>query len=202
MENIKTLNIVREHLDLDRKSLDTLIVPTNIILDYLEDYEIGIPKEYIKDGIYGVKDWLRKENLALSFKGNTYEEEGQILDDFAFEQWESLDGEDVYVVMHFYLGNPYAKNYRGEKYMPIVLKFEAGTNFYQVLDNISLEEANIPNVLLNINNSSYVILPRIAYSSYFVFNIDTGYELYDMGIDIEEIKNKFNNKLKIRSRKL
>ena len=201
MKYIKTINQVRKYLNLDKTYHDkNLVVPTKIILDYLELYELGIPEKYYYDGIYGIRDWLKTSNFLFDFKGNTYEENGQVEHDFSFQEWESLEENCVYVIVYFHLGNPFSKDYARNENLPIVLKFEAGTSFFQVLDNISLENNNIPYLELNINNNSYIILPRIMHSSYFVFNTTTGEELYDMGIDLEEIKEKLQKEVHIRLR--
>lgn len=200
MNYIKSLSRVREYLGEDGKKANgvdgSLIVPICAILDTLKEYEIGTPDIFYDATYYGAEQWFKTEiekgNIKFSFSNNTYDCNGQVLCDFGFSQYDSLVDDSVFVMIVFHFGNPYFRDMSDKKFEPIVFKFESGTSFYDILDQISLESSLVPSMDVKIGDLNCIVIPRIAYDSYFVFCQETGEELYELEADIKEILEQVN----------
>lgn len=202
MNYIKSLSRVRKYLGQDGKKVNSvdgsLVVPIDAILDFLKEYEIGTPEEFYGASYFGVKQWFKTEiekgNLKLSYSGNTYDCNSQVLCDFGFAQYDSLVDESVFVMIVFHFGNPYFKDMSDKKFEPIIFKFEAGISFYDILDQISLESSSVPCMEVKIGNLNCKVIPRATCDSYFIFCQETGEELYALEADINEIVRQMNCK--------
>lgn len=202
MNYIKSLTRVQECLGVGIRSIygadGSLVVPIDAILKFLKEYEIGTPEEFYDGTYYGANEWFKTEidkgNIEFSYSDNTYDCNGQVLYDFGFSEYESLEDESVLVMMVFHFGNPFFRNMTGKEFEPIIFKFESGISFYDVLEQISLESSLIPYVEVKINNLDYGVIPRIFHDSYFVFCKNTGEELDEFDSDISEIVKVINYK--------
>lgn len=200
MNYIKSLSRVQKYLGKGIKKINGadggLTVPIDAILDFLKEYELGTPEEFYDATYYGVQNWFKTEiengNMAFSYSNNTYDCNGQVLYDFGFVQYDSLVDESVFVMIVFHFGNPAFKDMMDKRFEPIVFKFEEGTSFYDVLDQISLESSLIPCMNVKIDNLNCKLIPRITHDSYFVFCQETGEELYELEADINEIVRQMN----------
>lgn len=206
MKYVKTLTKIENILKKREEKLginkDSLSISSFAILEYLKEYEVGIPQQfYDKNNNDCVLNWLLNEekngHIAYAFSDNTYKYNGQVLTDFGFIQFDSLVEDAIYVMLTFNNGMPnYLKNdmLNQEMAEPILLKIYKETSFYEILDQISLESANIPSKTIIINNLHYLIIPRIVSEDCFVFCIENNEEIYNLGSTIEEIKDSLRQK--------
>lgn len=214
MENIKYLDTAlttfSEH---DKECINedgSIQIPITLILDALKKYEIGIPEDYFKrDGVYfGIRNWLvneeQKGNIAIVCENNTCNLAGNVSVDFGFAQYDSLTNNDTFVLMHIHNGEAFLRETMWHNRFPAILfKFEKGTSFYDVLDDITFENPNIPSMTIEINNQHYLVLPRITNESYFVKCVETGEELestdkiYFSGNE-ENVREQIKSYLKMR----
>lgn len=216
MENVKKLNEIREFLkkqndhwwNEERKDLDLkYYVPTDIICQALEDYEVGISKE-IADIIeeknkdhyftfydeYNYYEDLVEQGKAKYLGGdNTYNHCGKVQNDFQWHTFKMLDEEDKYIVLlAFHIGGDIRGNYTD--YIVLEFDYEVGFEEY-MMSEISYEYGLTFD--LEVNGKVYEITP-------FVF--DECLEVYDREKDdyiygifetddeevIEQIKEKLN----------
>lgn len=162
----------------------SIVIGIETILNTLKDYEIGIPSEYFeKDGVYfGIEHWLKDQmksgKIIWVCSDNTYDMVGDVSVDFGFAQFDSLVSDETFVLMHIHDGEPllYA-SCTHNRYPAILFKFEKGKSFYDILDEITFENPNIPSMTIEINNKHYLVLPRIINESYYVKCIETEEEL-------------------------
>jgi len=188
MTNVKYLN---NHLIIfsenDIKSIcedGSMLVSILTILDALKEYEVGIPKDYYeRDVVYwSIANWLydeeNKGNIVKVCENNTYDLAGSVSVDFGFTQYDSLVSEDTFVLMHIHNCEPFLReSLNHNKYPAMFFKFKKGTSFYNVLDDITFENPNIPYMLIQVNDKHYLVLPRVISESYFVKCLETGEEL-------------------------
>ncbi len=198
MANIKTLDKVYQALKKENiANSNKLVVSPYIILNYLRQYEYGFPDGICPDHIQNVETWLNNEikkgHLAFSYANNTYNLNSHVTYDFGFAVFESLVDDATYVMLIFHGGNCFFREVENEKYYPILLKFDAETTFYDILDNIILESDNIPYEEIAVNGQHYLILPKITSDNYFVFDKDSQEMLEIDGCSIEEVINNISN---------
>ncbi len=209
MVYIKTLKKVEELLRKKEENQfvteNALVISSLAILDFLKDYEIGIPENY------GVQKWLLEEtskgNIVFDYADNTANYGGNVLTDFGFCQFTSLSENAIYVMITFNNGVPnYLRYdvYKNDIEKPILLKIPNEDSFYEVLDQISLESLLIPSKIIEIDGLHYLIIPRIINESCFVFCEETEEEYFSLGSNIEEIKENLLNypKRKLSSLKI
>jgi len=180
------------------------------ILNALKKYEIGIPHEYFeRDGIYfGIASWLQDEekkgNIVKVCENNTYDLAGYVSVHFGFAQYDSLISEDTFVLMHIHDGEPFLReSLWHNRYPAILFKFEKGTSFYNVLDDIIFENPDVPSMLIPINDKHYLVLPRVISESYFVKCLETGEELEPTNEiwfygNEEDVKEQIENYIKMQ----
>ena len=154
------------------------------ILNSLKEYEVGIPEEYFElGGVYfGIKNWLldeeKKGNIVNVGSNNTCDMAGEVSVDFGFAQFDSLVSEDTFVLMHIHDGASFLRETMWHNRYPAMLfKFEKGTSFYDVLDDITFENPDIPSMTIQVKDKHYLVLPRAISESYFVKCLETGEEL-------------------------
>ncbi len=201
MNYIRTLDKVYKTLQKEEgfreeQGQNKLFVSFKAILDYLKEYEVGIPQNYYNHNISGVKDWFLKEHFNHVLGGNTQEFRGMVLSDFLFAQFNHPKEDYTYVVMVYYLGNPFYKDYLNKDvYEPIVFKFPIDTSFYEVLDEISLESSLINTQEIEINKQKYILIPRILSDKPFVFDIEQQELLDTLDLNILDKNNQNIKKL-------
>lgn len=151
------------------------------ILDDLKKYEIGIPKNYYEKygNYYGTINWLNDQvkqgNIIFVSSNNTYDINGNVSTDFGFTQFDSLVSDESFVFMHIDNGN--LESLWRKRFPAILLRFKKGTSFYDILDNITFENPNVPSFTIEINNKHYIVLPKITNGDYYVKCIETDEEL-------------------------
>ena len=216
------LNIQILHLkklskeDKNRSANGSLLVPITVILEALRKYEIGIPENYFKKyGVYfGIESWLKdeyyKENITSVCEDNTCNLNGSVSIHFGFAQFDSLINDDTYVLMHINEGHPFLKETLWHnKYPAMLFKFQKGDLFYNIIDNISFENPNVPSMYLEVDNLHYLVLPRVFNKSYYVKCIETEEELEPNEISFsgneEDVKKqiaKYNETKKVLVKKI
>lgn len=211
MENIKKLKNIKEFLhkqneywwNEERKDLDLkYYVPTDLICEQLEQYEIGISQEIYekikqKDtgnqyfqlyDEYNYYEDLASQGIATYLGGdNTYNHCGRSQNDF---QWHSFKIEDkIIVLLAFHINGDIRANYTDY----IVLEFEYDTEFLEVINNISYE--NDLTFDLKIDSNTYEITPFVFDECLEVYNRITDDYIYNIfGINDEEITKQIKER--------
>lgn len=188
MENIKyldtSLTTFNENQTRSKCEDGSILISITTILNALKKYEVGIPKEYFeRDGVYfGIESWLRDEeekgNIVSIEENNTYDMTGNVSVDFGFAQFDSLVSEDTFVLMHIHDGEPFLReSHWHNRYPAMLFKFEKGTSFYSILDDIAFENPDVPSMTVQVNDKHYLVLPRVISESYYIKCIETEEEL-------------------------
>lgn len=162
----------------------SIVVSITTILNALKKYEVRIPREYFKEGKIhsSIESWLfneiRNGNLTYIASDNTCNMAGKVSAHFGFTQYDSLVSEDNFILLHVHNGEPFL-DVTGfhDKYVAVLLKLKKGNSFYDLLDNITFEDTNVPSMNIQVNGKHYLVLPRVVSESYYVKCIETGEEL-------------------------
>lgn len=200
MENIKKLAEIRKFLkekndywwNEERKDLELkYYVPTDVICEVLEEYEVGIPKK-IYDFLGGdekYNTWY-DNNFASYLKGhciedfggdNTYNHCGRPQNDFNWETFK-INDDRYWVVLMFHIGGDIRANYTDE----IVLEFEYDTQFLEVMQDIGCE--NGLTFDLEVKGKTYEITPFVFDECLEVYDRETDDYIYNIfGINDEEV---------------
>ena len=162
-----------ERNDLDLK----YYVPTDVILEALAPYEVGIPKK-IYDFLGGEESynsWYDKtfinymeEHCVENFGGdNTYNHNGRLQNDFMWETFKLAD-DRYWVVLKFHIGGDIRGNYTDE----IVLEFSYDTEFLELLEEIPTDYYLY--FVLEVDGTVYEIAPKITDECLEVYEPNTG----------------------------
>lgn len=214
MENIKKLNEIRKFLkekndywwNEERKDLDLkYYVPTDVICQVLEDYEVGISKE-VNDIIekknkdryifcydeYNYYEDLVKQGKAKYLGGdNTYNHNGCVQNDFQWHTFKMLDEEDKYIVL---LAFHIAGDIRGNYTDYIVLEFDYEIGFEELMNEISYEYGLTFD--LEVNGKFYEITPFVFDECLEVYDREKDDYIYGIfGINDEEVIEQIKEKL-------
>lgn len=196
VEYIKNLKEIREmlkevnnkHWNEERTDLDLkYYVPTDMICEELEPFEIGIEKsvyDYIEKqegknwfSYYGITDYFEENGYEEIGNGdNTYNHCGRPQNDFNWQTFKKND--EYYVVMSFHLGGDIRGNYTDD----IVLKFDYDTQFYEVLDDL------LYRVVFEFehNGKTYQLTPNVFDECLEVYDIETDDYIYGIYTDNDE----------------
>lgn len=188
MSNIKYLDTALTAFnDFEKRSINddgSIMISITTILNALKKFEVGIPEDYFqREGVYyGIESWLcdeqKKGNIAWVASDNTCDMVGNVSVDFGFTQFDSLVSEDSFVLMHIHHGQPFLRESSWHNRYPAMLfKFEKGTSFYTVLDDIAFENDEVASMNVEVDNQHYLVLPRAINESYYVKCIETNEEL-------------------------
>lgn len=210
MTNVKyletALTFFKEHEVSTRGDDGSMLISIITILNVLKEYEVGIPSEYFerKGVCVGIESWLRDEvskgNIVSVSSDNTYDMVGDVSVDFGFAQFDSLVSEDTFVFMHIHEGCPfYGDSIQHNNYPAMLFKFRKGLSFYDVLDDITFENPEVPSMTIQIHDKHYLVLPRIISESYYVKCLETGEELEGFfGGNEEDVKEQIKSYLGMR----
>ena len=200
MENVKKLKEIREYLKArndkwwneERTDLNLkYYVPTDMICEYLLDFEVGIPKN-IYDEVLGGDDSYKCWNNSYSnyleghcietFCGdNTYNFSGRPQNDISWQTFKMAENEYL-VVMSFHIGGDIRGNYTDE----IVLQFEYEVQFLEILNDISYEYGL--RFDLEVDGKNYEITPFVLDECVEVYDSERDDYIYHIfGIDDEEV---------------
>ena len=196
MEKIKKLKEIRKFLEekndywwnIERKDLDLkYYVPTDLICEELEKYEIGINKDIeqlMQENHFDEFDYymqLVEEKKAVYRGGdNTYNHCGRGQNDF---QWHTFEIDNIYIVLlAFHIGGDIRANYTDY----IVLEFEYETQFLEVVNDISYEYSLTFD--LNVDGNIYEITPFVFSECVEVYDRNNDINIYQIyGINEEEV---------------
>lgn len=200
METIKKLKEIKKFLkekndywwNEERKDLDLkYYVPTDIICEELEQYEIGIPKdiydflggEKMYDGWYNgsVASYLEGHCLE-NFRGdNTYNHSGRPQNDFNWQTFK-IEKDKYWVVLMFHIGGDIRGNYTDE----ILLEFEYDTQFLEVIQDLGQNYDLTFD--LEVKGKTYAITPFVFDECLEVYDSETDDYIYHIfGTDDEEV---------------
>ena len=214
MENIKRLKEIKEFLkekndywwNEERKDLDLkYYVPTDVICQVLEDYEVGISKE-VNDIIekknkdryifcydeYNYYEDLVEQGKAKYLGGdNTYNHCGKVQNDFQWHTFKMLDEEDKYIVLlAFHIAGDIRANYTDY----IVLEFDYEIGFEELMNEISYEYGLTFD--LEIDGKIYEITPFVFDECLEVYDREKDNYIYGIfGTDDEEVTEQIREKL-------
>lgn len=211
MANVKYLEnalaFFKEHEIRSSSTGGAMVVSIITILKALKEYEVGIPQEYFEFGgcCMGIERWLcdevKKRKLILVSSDNTYDMVGDVSIDFGFAQFDSLVSEDTFVFMHVHDGCPFYGSAVGHNNYPAMLfRFKKGVSFYDVLDDITFENPEVPSMMVQVYDKHYLVLPRIISESYYVKCLETEEELggfFFVGSE-EDVKSQIKSCLGMR----
>ena len=209
MESIKKLKEIREFLkekndywwNEERKDLDLkYYVPTDVICEELEDYEIGIPKD-IYDVLGGenmysgweccpIQNYLEGHCIEHFGGDNTYNHCGRPQNDF---NWHTFKiAEDKYwVVLKFHIAGDIRANYTDE----MIFEFEYETQFLEIMQDIGYEKGLTFD--LEVNGKNYELTPLVFDECLEVYDRETDDYIYHIfGIDDEEVIEQIKEQIK------
>lgn len=172
-----------ERPDLDLK----YYIPTDIICEAFEDYEIDIPDEY-KENTDGYLAYLEGNNVADFGGDNTYNYLIKVQNDFT---WHTFKVDNGYLVLlAFHIGGDIRGNYT--KY--IALQFDYEEQFLEIMNDIPYEY-NLW-FTLDVDGKSFDIVPIFdeCLEVYDVENDENIYGIYES--TDEEVKKQIKEKLR------
>ena len=193
---MKQLKDIREYMKIknkywwenERKDLDLkYYIPTDIICEALEDYEIDIPDEY-KDRTEDYYTFLEGNSIENFGGDNTYNHGIRVQNDF---NWTTFQLEDSYIVLlAFHIGGDIRGNYTEF----IALHFDYESEFLELMDDIPYEY-NL-SFTLNIEDRKFDITPIFdeCLDVYDVENDENIYGIYES--TDEEVKEQIKEKLR------